>query len=99
MGNTQKQLVMAAAEGLLDKKKLLAAVKDSLGERRLLNDEDACRYLGIGRTLLYKKTSDNEIPSIKFYGCRRWDVDELDEMIERIKVERDNNGKKERISK
>jgi predicted DNA-binding transcriptional regulator AlpA len=85
----KKQLVMAVKE-TLDKKELLKAVKESLADKRLLSEDDACLYLGIGRTLLFRQSKQGGIPSVKFFGCRRWDREELDALIEKIKVARDN---------
>jgi excisionase family DNA binding protein len=54
----------------------------SPGNREFLRREEALNYLGVGATLLNKKTVSGEIPSYKIGGKRWYDKEDLDRWIE-----------------
>ena len=58
-----------------------------ISHRRLLDVKSAAEYLSIGRTLLYQLAAKGKIPSIKINSRRLFDVNDLDEFVERIKRE------------
>ena len=55
--------------------------------RRLLDVKSAAEYLSIGRSLLYQLAAKGKIPSIKINSRRLFDVNDLDEFVERMKQE------------
>ena len=55
--------------------------------RRLINVEEAARYLGIKAVTVYKKTSLREIPSVRIGRALRFDVKALDRYIEENTIE------------
>jgi excisionase family DNA binding protein len=55
-------------------------------EVRLLNVRDAARYLGTTPATLYTKIWRREIPFVKFGRSVRFDVKDLDQLIEDAKV-------------
>ena len=57
--------------------------------KRLLDTTEAAAYLSIGETKLYEWAKRGKVPSLKLDSCRRLDVRELDEFVEKVKAERD----------
>jgi len=55
-------------------------------EVRLLTVDQAAEYLGTTASSLYTKIWRREIPFVKWGRSVRFDVSDLDEMIERSKV-------------
>ena len=55
-------------------------------EVRLLNIRDAARYLGTTPATLYTKIWRRQIPFVKFGRSVRFDVKDLDQLIEDAKV-------------
>ncbi len=66
-------------------------------EVRLLNVRDAARYLGTTPATLYTKIWRREIPFVKFGRSVRFDLKDLDALIERSKVKQDTLKKYRRI--
>ena len=60
--------------------------------KRLLNAEEASNYLSIGKTMLYSWIKRGKIPTLKLDSCTRFDVTELDEVVEKLKAERADSG-------
>ena len=60
--------------------------------KRLLNADEASAYFSIGKTMLYSWIKRGLIPTIKLDGCTRFDVLELDEVVDKLKAERQVNG-------
>ncbi len=60
--------------------------------KRLLNADEASEYLSIGKTTLYSWVKRSKIPVLKIDSCTRFDVLELDEVVEKLKAERQANG-------
>jgi len=58
-------------------------------EVRLLNVRDAARYLGTTPATLYTKIWRREIPFVKFGRSVRFDLKDLDALIEGSKVKQD----------
>jgi excisionase family DNA binding protein len=58
-------------------------------EVRLLNVRDAARYLGATPATLYAKIWRREIPFVKFGRSVRFDLRDLDALIEGSKVKQD----------
>jgi excisionase family DNA binding protein len=56
---------------------------------RLMNIQDAARYLGTTPATLYTKIWRREIPFVKFGRSVRFDVKDLDALIEDSKVKPD----------
>ncbi|MBN1997749.1 helix-turn-helix domain-containing protein [candidate division KSB1 bacterium] len=54
-------------------------------DKRLLNVNQAAEYLSIGRSKLYQWVRKGEIPSITLDSRRLFDVNDLDEFVERLK--------------
>lgn len=52
------------------------------GERRLLNVCEAAAYLGVSSKSLYTRASARQIPSVKIGRSLRFDVRDLDAIIE-----------------
>ncbi len=61
-------------------------------QKRLLNANEASEYLSIGKTTLYSWVKRSKIPVLKIDSCTRFDVLELDEVVEKLKAERQANG-------
>jgi excisionase family DNA binding protein len=63
---------------------------------RLMNIRDAARYLGTTPATLYTKIWRREIPFVKFGRSVRFDVNDLDALIEESKVKPDalNNSRR-----
>ena len=59
--------------------------------KRLLNADEASEYLSIGKTTLYSWVKRGKIPIIKIETCTRFEVDDLDDVILKLKAERDKN--------
>jgi len=55
-------------------------------EVRLLNIKEAARFLGTTDKTLYTKIWRREIPFIKLGRCVRFDVRDLEALIERLRV-------------
>jgi excisionase family DNA binding protein len=55
-------------------------------EVRLLNIREAARYLGTTAATLYTKVWRREVPFVKFGRSVRFDIRDLDQMIEAMKV-------------
>jgi excisionase family DNA binding protein len=53
--------------------------------KRLLDAKDAAAYLSVSRAKLYQWLKTGIIRSIMIDGCRRFDVNDLDEFIDNIK--------------
>ena len=62
---------------------------DNRDEVRLMNIRDAARYLGTTSATLYTKIWRREIPFVKFGRSVRFDVKDLDALIEASKVKPD----------
>ena len=60
--------------------------------KRLLNADEASEYLSIGKTTLYSWVKRGKIPIIKIETCTRFEVDDLDDVVLKLKGERDQNG-------
>ena len=60
--------------------------------KRLLNANEASEYLSIGKTTLYSWVKRSKIPVLKIDSCTRFDVLELDEVVEKLKAERQASG-------
>ena len=60
--------------------------------KRLLNADEASAYLSIGKTMLYSWIKRGKIPIIKLDSCTRFDVVELDAVVEKLKAERVDTG-------
>ena len=60
--------------------------------KRLLNADEASAYFSIGKTMLYSWIKRGLIPTVKLDSCTRFDVLELDEVVEKLKAERQVNG-------
>jgi excisionase family DNA binding protein len=56
---------------------------------RLMNIRDAARYLGTTPATLYTKIWRREIPFVKFGRSVRFDVKDLDALVEESKVKPD----------
>ncbi|MFQ5823262.1 MAG: helix-turn-helix domain-containing protein [bacterium] len=59
--------------------------------KRLLDSRETAKYMSISRAKLYEL----EIPSVTIGRRRLWDVDDVDDWIERLKKEQnghDRNG-------
>jgi excisionase family DNA binding protein len=54
--------------------------------KRLLNVEEAARYLGLEVDTIYKKARLRELPSVKVGRALRFDVKKLDRYIEQHAV-------------
>ena len=55
--------------------------------KRLLDVKSAADYLSINRSLLYQLGTKGKIPSIKINSRRLFDVNDLDEFVEKLKLE------------
>ena len=55
--------------------------------KRLLGSKEAAEYLSLSRTLLYQLVESNKIQSLKINSRRLFDVNELDEFVEKLKTE------------
>ena len=61
-------------------------VSNELVGKRLLNVEEAARYLGLEVDTVYKKARLRELPSVKVGRALRFDVKALDRYIEQHAV-------------
>ena len=61
-------------------------VSNELVGKRLLNVEEAARYLGLEVDTVYKKARLRELPSVKVGRALRFDVKALDHYIEQHAV-------------
>ena len=61
-------------------------VSNSSVGKRLLNVEEAARYLGLEVDTIYKKARLRELPSVKVGRALRFDVEALDRYIEQHAV-------------
>ena len=57
-------------------------------DKRLMNADEASYYLGIGKTKLYSWMKRGKVPFLKIDNATRFDVNELDELVEKLKTER-----------
>jgi excisionase family DNA binding protein len=55
-------------------------------QMRLMNIREAARYLGTTPATLYTKVWRREVPFVKFGRSVRFDIRDLDQMIEAMKV-------------
>ena len=55
--------------------------------KRLLDARPAADYLSIGKTLLYQLAAKGKIPGIKINSRRLFDVNDLDEFVDKLKSE------------
>lgn len=55
-------------------------------EKRLMNVKEAAAYLGTTPSTLYTKVWRHEVPFVKLGRSVRFDVKDLDELIERSRV-------------
>ena len=55
--------------------------------KRLLDVKSAAEYLSISRALLYQVATKGMIPNIKINSRRLFDVNDLDEFVDRLKRE------------
>ena len=55
--------------------------------KRLLNVEEAARYLGLQIDTLYKKARLRELPSVKVGRALRFDVKALERYVEKRTIE------------
>lgn len=58
-----------------------------LPERVLLTVEEAAKYLGVGRTLMYRLIKDGEIQTVQIHRLRRVPRDAVDAYAARIQSE------------
>ncbi len=58
--------------------------------KRLLNAKAAADYLSISKSKLYYWMDAGKIPSLRIDSCRRFDVNDLDEFVEKLKNEQNN---------
>lgn len=56
--------------------------------KRLLDVKEAANYIGISRAKLYQWADKNRIPSVRIDTRRLFDVLDLDEFVESLKMER-----------
>lgn len=63
--------------------------RPSQAKARLMNIRDAARYLGTTPATLYTKVWRREIPFVKLGRSVRFDVNDLDALIEGAKVKPD----------
>jgi excisionase family DNA binding protein len=54
-------------------------------ERRLLNVREAAAYLALAPGTLYNLVSKNKIVSVKIGGARRFDINDLNSLIVKLK--------------
>jgi excisionase family DNA binding protein len=54
--------------------------------KRLLNAEEAARYLGLKTDTVYKKARLRELPSVRVGRALRFDVNELDRFVEQHSI-------------
>jgi excisionase family DNA binding protein len=55
--------------------------------KRLLNAKSAAEYLSIGKSLLYDLAAKGKIPSLKINSRRLFDVNDLDDYVDKLKEE------------
>jgi excisionase family DNA binding protein len=55
--------------------------------KRLLDVKSASEYLSISRALLYQLAANGKISSFKINSRRLFDVNDLDEFVEKLKAE------------
>ena len=53
--------------------------------KRLLNVNEAAEYIGTSPGTMYQKVHLNEIPYVKIGRALRFDVNDLDEWIDKLK--------------
>ena len=70
---------------MLEKKTTL--LSNSGVGKRLLNVEEAARYLGLEVDTIYKKSRLRELPSVKVGRALRFDVKALDRFVEQHSIE------------
>ena len=56
-------------------------------KKRLLDVKSAANYLSIGTTLLYQWSAKGKISSLKINSRRLFDVNDLDEFVDKLKEE------------
>jgi excisionase family DNA binding protein len=56
----------------------------AMPERALLTVEEAARYLGVGRTLMYQLIKDQEIETVQIHRLRRVPREAVDAYAARI---------------
>ena len=61
--------------------------------KRLLTVKDASSYLSLGRTTIYKLMKSGELESFTIDSKRLFDVEDLDEFIDRLKKVHHRNFK------
>ena len=59
--------------------------------KRLLDTKEAACYLSISRSKLYQWADKDKIPSLRIDARRLFDVNDLDDFIESLKVEQRKN--------
>ncbi len=57
--------------------------------KRLLRAKEASEYLSIGLTTLHSWVRRGKIPVVRIDSCTCFDVLELDEVVEKLKAERE----------
>lgn len=60
--------------------------------KRLLDAKEAANYLSISRSKLYQWVDRDRIRSVRIDTRRLFDVNDLDEFVEGLKVEQGKNG-------
>ncbi len=55
--------------------------------KRYLTADDAAEYLGLTRDALYSRTRAGQIPASKLGRKLRWDVQDLDLMMRRNRID------------
>ena len=55
--------------------------------KRLLNVKEAAAYVSISRSKLYQWADKGRIPSVRIDTRRLFDVQDLDQFVERLKTE------------
>jgi excisionase family DNA binding protein len=55
--------------------------------KRLLDAREAARYLSISRAKLYQWTGKGKIRSVRIDARRLFDVQDLDELVEKLKTD------------
>jgi len=60
--------------------------------KRLLNAKSAAEYLSISRALLYQLVAKGKIPSVKINSRRLFDVNDLDDFVDKLKKEQQSHN-------
>jgi excisionase family DNA binding protein len=66
--------------------KMLKKLPHDVADQRVLSVKEACKYISVGRTSLYKHIKSGLIPARKCGGRTIVLVDELDQALESLPV-------------